>query len=252
MVEQEKKATIQSVDRAVHILRLFEDVEELGVTEISRRLGLHKSTAFGIVNTLTMNRFLERNQNSGKYKLGMDLFRISSGAQMGIRKIGAVHVAQLVEDTGETVNLAVKDDIYVVYVEKKESHHSMRICTTIGQRLPMYCTAMGKAILAHLEQSEVERIFAKSEVTPYTNRTICTKEELLFHLDQIRARGYSLDDEEFEYGLVCVAVPVMNIMNEPIAALSVSGPKQRMSAENIERIYPLLRSHAQTLSRELF
>lgn len=244
--------TIQSVERAIQILRLFEDTEKLGVTEISRLLGLHKSTTFGIVNTLAVNKFLEQDPDSGKYKLGIDLFRISSHVQIGIREIGAPHVEQLMESIGETVNLVVRDDIYVVYIEKKESPHSMRICTKIGQRMPMYCTAVGKAIMAFLSRSETEAILARTEIHSYTDRTLRTKEELMAQLDQVRSRGYALDDEELEYGLVCIAVPVLDSNMKPLAAISVSGPKQRMTPENIARIFPLLSSHARQLAKEMF
>ncbi|MDO4572835.1 MAG: IclR family transcriptional regulator [Clostridia bacterium] len=243
--------TIQSVDRAIMVLRCFDRGEKLGITEISRRLGLHKSTAFGLVNTLAENKLLEQDPETGRYFLGIGLFRLSANVQIGIRELGAPFVKRLVEHTGETVNLVVRDESYVVYIEKLESPHSMRICTRIGQRLPMYCTAVGKAMLAWLPPEEAAAILDSARMTAYTENTITTRAALRTELQKIRDDGYAIDDEELELGLVCVAVPIRDAAGRPVAALSVSGPKQRMTSEHIEAIRKALTSEAAAMSREL-
>ncbi len=246
-----EKNTIQSVDRAIMVLRCFDRGEKLGITEISRRLGLHKSTTFGLVNTLAENKFLEQDPETGRYYLGIGLFRISANVQISIREIGIPYVKRLVESTGETINLVVRDDIYVVYIEKIESSHSMRICTRIGQQLPMYCTAVGKAMLAYLSPDEVASILERTKMTAYTNRTITTRAALKATLDQVRAQGFAIDDEELEEGLVCVAVPILNSAGYPIAAISVSGPKQRMTEERVNAICEELKTQAAAMNREV-
>ena len=151
MTDNNGKATIQSVDRAVAILKCFGQGDRLGITDISKRLGLHKSTVFGLVNTMASHRLLEKETDNDKYQLGIELFRLGANVQSGLRDVCLPRVRQLVEATGETVNLVVPDGTDVVYIEKRESPHSMRICTSIGQRMPMYCTAVGKVILAFME-----------------------------------------------------------------------------------------------------
>lgn len=252
MSEKENKGTVQSVERAIQILRLFEEHEKLGITEISRKLGLHKSTAYGLVHTLAVNGFIAQNEETGRYMLGTELLRISSRVQSGLRDIGAPHVKQMMEFTGETANLVVRDGAFVVYIDKQEGTHSMRICTSIGQKLPMYCTAVGKAILANLPWSEAEALIDSASFQPYTENTVKTKRELISQLDQVKKNGYALDDEELEYGLVCVGVPIFGRNKIPVGALSVSGPKQRMSTENITKIYPEILKHAREISQRIF
>lgn len=244
------KHTIQSVDRAIMVLRCFERGEKLGITEISRRLALHKSTTFGLVNTLAENKFLEQDPETGRYHLGIELFRISANVQISIREIGIPYVKRLMELTGETVNLVVRDDCYVVYIEKMESPHSMRICTRIGQRLPMHCTAVGKAMMAYLPPSELSSILDHSKMSAYTEQTIITRAALRAELTEIRENGYAIDNEELELGLVCVAVPILNGLGQPIAAISVSGPKQRMTEDHIEAIARELKAQSASMSRE--
>ena len=249
MSETGKKPTIQSVDRAIEILKCFEPDDALGITEISRQTGLHKSTVFGLVNTLASNRLLEKEPGGEKYRLGIELFRLGANVRSGIRDIGAPHIRQLVEITGETVNLVMPDGSDVVYIEKKESPHSMRICTSIGQRMPMYCTAVGKAILAHMGDIERDAVIrSMGELTPLTENTIRTREELLDQLGKVKSRGYALDDEELEYGLVCVAVAIINKHGNPVAAISVSGPKQRMTQTKLSEVYNALVTHAREIS----
>jgi len=242
------RTTIQSVDRAVEILRCFGPGDKLGVTEIGRRVGLHKSTVFGLINTLVSNGLLEKAPESDKYQLGIELFRLGSNVQSGIREIGAPHVRQLMEATGETVNLVFPDGRDVIYVDKRESPHSMRICTSIGLRVPMYCTAVGKVVLAFMDAERQDALIDGLELTPRTGNTIKTREELREQLKKIRAAGFAIDNEELEYGLVCVAVPILNRTGEPVAALSVSGPKQRMTCEKIDEMYNVLSVHSRDIS----
>ena len=243
---------IQSVGRAIEILRCFENERQLGLTEISRRVGLHKSTTAGLVNTLQSYSIIEQDKQSGKYQLGIELVRLGSYVQLDLRDIGSHHVQQIMESTGETANLMIYSDASVIYIDKRESSHSMRICTTIGQRLPMYCTAGGKAILASMSLDEQESIIKGISFERYTKHTIKSINDLRKQLNQVLINGYALDYEELEYELVCVGVAVHDAKGVPQAALSVSGPKTRMTTEKIEDCYLDLKRHADMLSREAF
>lgn len=237
-MDNNSEKTIQSVDRAIKIIRCFDTFEELGITEISKLLNLHKSTTFGIVSTLSANGILEKNENTGKYKLGLELYRLGTKVNLSLRGITLPYLERLVEMYEETANLVVLQDLSVVYLEKVESSHSMRISTSVGGRKPLYCTAVGKAILAFLPPDELERKLDKMKLVKFTDNTITGKEDLKKALNEIRKRGYAEDNEEMEIGLHCIAAPILNQYSYPIGAISVSGPISRMNGEvdiNISR-----------------
>ena len=154
-----------------------------------------------------------------------------------LRSICVPLVHGLCNVTGETVNLVIPDENHIIYIEKCESKHSMRISTTIGTLLPMYCTAVGKAIMAfHQDPAIVSQILDQTRLTAITRNTLTSKDAILAELEATRQRGYAIDREELEYGLICIAAPIINAVGAPIAAISCSGPLQRMDEENISRI----------------
>ena len=246
-----KQPSIQSINRAVSILRCFADKQELGLTEISNMLGLHKSTTAGIVNTLKDEALLVQNRENGKLRLGIELFCLAVNAKMELSELVMPYLDHLLKETEETVNLAVRDGVHIVYIEKKESPHSMRICTSVGKRLPLYCTAIGKAILAFMDETERELVLDELTFYPFTEKTITDKRMLLEILDIIRTEGAAYDFEELENGLVCIAAPIFNKYGQPIAAVSVSGPSIRMGKSARQDIKQLLLSESRAISNQL-
>lgn len=230
-METGKEKVIQSISRAVQILQCFDKYEELGVTEISRMAGLHKSTAFGLISSLEANRLLEKDEATGRYKLGLELFRLGTKVNVDLRRIAVPYLEKLVKLYQETVNLVMLEDLSVIYLEKVEGTHSMRISTTVGGRRPLHCTAVGKAILAGLSIDEMHSKLDRMELTRYTERTICSREVLLQYLMQARAAGYAEENEELEIGLCCVAAPIYNHLGNAFAAISISGPASRMNED---------------------
>ncbi|MDR2484433.1 MAG: IclR family transcriptional regulator [Treponema sp.] len=166
---------IQSVERAIAILRCFENHEELGVTEISALVGLNKSTAFGLINTLRNEKLLQADERSGKLRLGFGLLRLSENVKHDLRNICTLYINQLLYNTKETVNLAVRDGDNAIFIEKKESLHVMRISTTVSQPIPLYCTAAGKAILSGLEDIEIQDYLKRVRFKPFTEKTVRSK-----------------------------------------------------------------------------
>ena len=234
---------IQSLERASSILHLFEHQKYWGISQISEQLGLNKSTTFGLVSTMEKLGLMEKDEASGKYCLGLELYRLGNLVDANLRQLILPELSNLVNCLEETINYVRPDGSDIVYLIKKESPHSMRICTTIGQRYPMYATGVGKAILAFLPKEQQEHILSHLQFHPYTSNTILHANQLNQELEQIRNKGYALDREELEYGLICVAVPVFDSTGNPIAALSCSGPKMRMTEIKIETwIEELLRS----------
>ena len=239
---------IQSVERAAQILRCFEGQDLLGVTEIAEKTKLNKSTAFGLITTLAAEGLLEQDSVTGRYRLGLELFRLGNLVNTNTRRLVMPELTELTATLMETLNFVRHEKGDVVYLIKKESPHSMRICTKTGQRLPMYCTAVGKAILAYLPENERDQIIADFEFKPYTQNTVRNGEMLLAQLEEIRRNGYAIESEELEYELVCVAVPVLNSAGYPAAAISCSGPKTRMTEEKIRDCRSALSACAQRLS----
>lgn len=242
---------IQSVTRAIQIIRCFESNEELGVTEISKMVGLHKSTTFGLISTLEINKLLEKNDFTGRYRLGLELFRLGTKVNSTLRHIAIPYLEQLVKMYQETVNLVVMDDLSVVYLEKVESTRSMRISTMVGGRLPLYCTAVGKAIMSGLPVEELDSLLSRMEFVKYTEKTICDKKSMLESLEKARLSGYSEESEELEIGLSCVAAPIYNHFNNPFAAISLSGPTFRMNEGFRQEISGTLKQFTQEISRKL-
>ena len=223
--------SIQSVDRAIQILKCFDNQEELGVTEISKLLGLHKSTTFGLVYTLHANGILEQNESNGKYKLGLEIFRIANNVNTSLRHIVIPYLKELVKIYKETANLVIFQDLSVLYLEKVESSYSMRISTTVGGEKPLHCTAVGKSILAFLPEDDLIDKIKRMDFHRFTERTITTPNKLIESLKDIRKIGYAEEDEELEIGLHCIAAPIFNKYNIPFAAISLSGPVSRMNSE---------------------
>lgn len=242
---------IQSVNRAIQIIRCFEDNEELGVTEISKMVDLHKSTTFGLISTLEMNKLLEKNVYTGKYRLGLELFRLGTKVNSTLRHIANPYLEKLVKMYQETVNLVTRDDLYIIYLEKVESDRSMRISTMVGGRLPLYCTAVGKTIMANLPNEEIHNILSRVEFTRYTDKTLCDAKSILESLEKARNKGYAEESEELEIGLSCVAAPIFNHLGSPFAAISLSGPTFRMTEDFRKEISFTLMQYTQEISMKL-
>lgn len=248
---RERIAPIQSVERAVWILKCFENHRELSLSEISRMLSLHKSTAFGLVSTLEAYRLLEQNQETGKYHLGIELFRLGSNVKVDLRSIVRPYLDKLVSICGETVNFVIPDGDCVIYMDKKESPHSMRISTALGQREPLYRTAVGKAILAALPDDTARTILERTKFERMTTNTLVSVNDVLQELVQVRRQGYAVDREELEYGLICLGVALVDSTGRPVGAISVSGPASRMTTENQQKFAEYLIDYGLQISSKL-
>jgi DNA-binding IclR family transcriptional regulator len=216
-------------------------------------VGLHKSTTAGIVGTLKAEGFLEQDALTGRLRLGLELFTLAVNARSELGIICEPHLDRLLEMTGETVNLAVLDPdrAEIVYIAKKESTQSIRIGTSVGKRLPVYCTAIGKSILACMDRRRAQSLMEGVEMAPFTAHTITSWQTLNDELDKIARCGVAYDREEFETGVVCVAAPVYYREYEPVGAVSVSGPSMRMDTAAREKIAATLRGVAGQICGEM-
>lgn len=240
--------SVQSVERAVEILKCFLEEHELGLTDICSAVNLHKSTAFGIIATLKSNGFLEKNEGSGKYRLGSMVYLLAAHANLDLRYFAVPHVREICEETGETVELVIPDGTHITFIEAQESPHWLRIGSSVGKRLPMYCTAAGKAILAALPHDEASQILDRSELLPVTRDTRVSKSSLMKEFDAIRDKGYSVNVGELESGLAAVAAVICNRRGYPIGSISCSIPTMRIDDNRLEDIGLLLKKHCDEIS----
>lgn len=247
----ERIAPIQSVERAVWILKCFEDSPELSLTEVSRKLDIHKNTVFGLMSTLKAYNLLTQDQSSGKYRLGMELYRLGNCVSVDLRALVSPYLDKLVDLCGETANFMVPDGDSVIYLDKRESTHSMLISTKLGLRLPFYLTAGGKAILSRMPAERVSALLADTTFVVRTSNTLSTPQAVVAQLSEIQRRGYAVDNEELEYGLLCLAVAIINSRGEPVGAISISGPIHRMTPETQRRYAEYLLSFGSEISAKL-
>ncbi len=251
-MSEAKGYKIQVIERATDILRCFLGNPVLGIADISRMVNLPKSTVFGIVDTLVSCEMLTRDPITNKYQLGLQIFLLSLSTNTNLRTVVLPYLRRLVSDFGETANLVTHDDTHLIYLDKLESPHAMRICTTIGLRLPFYCSGVGRSMLAFMPEKNIELAISSYDYKPYTQNTIRDAATLREQLKTIRQQRYCLDDEEFESGIFCVGVPILTPRGYPMAGISVSGPKPRMTEDVQARIIASLLDYSQQISDDLF
>lgn len=244
---------VRAVERAIQILNSFDDTHpERGVSEISEIVGLHKATTHRILTTLLNYGFVERSDNSQKYKLGVQLidlgFKVTR--RMDLRREALPYMSKLAQQLDEAVDLSMFDHMEVLYIEMIQSHHTLTIAATVGRRLPAYCTASGKLFLAHLPLEKVNEYLSQS-LTSYTENTIIVPKILLHQLETIKEKGYAFDDEEYETGVRAIAAPVCNQRGQVISAVSVPGPASRITINRIPEIVDALKETTNAISRRL-
>ena len=240
---------LQSLDRAVAVLEMLGESEvPLSLAEICQRMQLHKSTAHRSLMVLERSTLIERTQNN-RFRLGLKLYELGNRAveQIDLRSSVRPFSRRLSTQVCETVHLGVLQKTSVVYLDKVEL--TRRICMTskTGSSNPVYCTSMGKAILAFLPPEAAEAIIRRIHFVRFTEKTLCSRDELMKSLERTRYRGYAIDDEEVEIGVRCVGAPVFDENHVPIAALSISGPSSRIRVHSV----PALAEHLLRCCREI-
>jgi len=222
---------INSILRASNLLRCFlAEKTHFKISELARRLQLDRSTAYRIVLSLEKGGFVEKDERTGEYSLGLSAFEIGINylKRQDIIQVSKPIMAELASNVQETVHLAVLSDTEIVYLDKVDSPRPLGVMSKIGQRNPVYCTALGKTLLAFQPEKEQSRIIHKIRLLPRTPKTITSKQKLLEELDMVRKRGYALDCQEVEEEVECIGAPIRNHLGHVIAALSISGPQKKI------------------------
>lgn len=240
---------VQSVERTFELLEAMSDLGgTAGLSQLAARLGLPLPTIHRLVRTLVDLGYV-RQEPSREYALGPRLMRLGEHAGKLLGTWAMPVLRGLVEEIGESANLAMLDGDHVVYTAQVPGVHAMRMFTEVGRRVQVHCTAVGKAMLAQIPPEQAAALVAASGLRPHTAHTITSPEDFRAELDRIREVGYAVDNEEQEIGVRCVAVAVPGRV--PRAAFSISGPSPRMADALIHRTVPLLRKAAEGVAAEL-
>jgi DNA-binding IclR family transcriptional regulator len=237
----------------VQILECFTSQKpELTFTELVACLDLHKSTLYRLLEAMRSHGLVEQDRETGKYQLGVRLFEFGMLAvdRLEISTSAKPALEKLVEQTGETAHLCIFENPDVVYVAKVESKQTLRMPSHVGRRNPAYCTGVGKAILAELSADELETYLSHNQLRSLTKKTIVTPAELKKQLNEIRLRGYSLDDEEISEGLRCVGAAVRDYTGKAIAAVSIAGPSIRITKSRISDLAASVVEAADSISEQ--
>ncbi len=245
---------VQVLDRALAALEILANREgECSLVDLCAEMKLHKSTVHRLAMVLEQHRLVDKNPDTGRYRLGLRLFEFGSKAiaALDLRGRARPYLDRLQREFGETVFFCILDDGQVFYMEKVESQQSVRTACTVGSRAPAYCTAVGKAMLAELAEPEVGDVIRRWGLKAVTANTITTATALKAELRAVRSRGYAIDDEEKEVGLRCVSAAVRGHSGKLFAAMSVSGPAFRMTKERVPEIGQAVMRAANELSAEL-
>lgn len=244
---------VQSLVRALSILNaLAESDDGMTLTEIAQQVKLPPSTAHRLLTTMQHERYVSFDGERTLWFVGVQAFSVGNAftKNRNLSQIARPYMRALMEDSGETVNLAVADGGEVIFLSQVECRKMMRALVTPGRRALMHCSGVGKALLAFLPESELESVVAKHGLPKITERTLVSTGALEKDLERARQRGYALDDEEHAVGLRCVAGVVRDETGSPIAALSLSGPAARIPNDHIEQLGLKVRRVCADLSRE--
>lgn len=225
--------------------------EGVSLRDISDETGVHKATAFRLLNSLEHNGFIEKWPN-GRFRIGPTLIELVSAYLDDLEVVDHAHTVleRLAAQTGETVHLAIPSASEVVYVDKVESSQSLRMVSRIGTRNPLHCTALGKAILAHAGEDQISRMVTDG-LAARTKNTLATDEALRADLAVVKSRGYATDREENKSGICCVGAEIRDRRGRVVAAISVSGPSVRMDETVQAQAGSMVRHAADEISRRL-
>ncbi|PSQ10548.1 IclR family transcriptional regulator [Halobacteriales archaeon QS_5_70_15] len=231
-------ATVGATETTLRVLETLKQLDGAGITEVSNRLELPKSTVHNHVSTLLRNEYVVKEGDT--YRVGLRFLEFGEyiRSRMPIYDVARTEVERLAEETGELANLLVEEHGKGVYLCRAKGSKGVRLDTYAGMRVHLHCTALGKAILAHLPEERVREIIDTRGLPERTDTTITDEETLLAELEGIRERGVAHDREERLAGLQCVAAPIRDLDGNALGAISVSGPTSRMKGERFDEEVP--------------
>lgn len=249
----EEHDLVRSVVKVTSLFEVLAKHDEMGLTEISKSIHVHKSTAYRFLTSLKELGYVRQNPENEKYRLALRLFEVGAEvlARLNEREEARPVMKKLAEQTGETIHLGMLDEDDVVYIDKIDSPQTLRMYSKIGRRSPAYCTAIGKALLAWAPAEVINRLLRKGNLYRFTEYTIIEPYRVRAELHKIREQGYAEDYEEHEAGICCVAAPIRNMSGDVTASISIAVPKLRFQEERLPYLQKLVIEAAREISSHL-
>lgn len=239
----EDKNPIQVAGRIFNIIEALAANGPCGLLELSGLLSLNKSTVHRILNSLIYMGYVIQDPSTAKYSLSFRICELSNQILMKNDVVDMVRpfLKELVAKTEETVHLVQLDGTRAVYIDKVESYsNSVRMVSKVGKSIPLYCSGVGKSILAEMPDEKIAAVWNKSDIRSITPHTITSYEMFMKKITEIRSQGYATDDEENELGVRCIAVALPDYIGKAKYAVSISAPISRMSNDRIEELAEIL------------
>lgn len=245
--------SVRAVERALDILLCFTPEEpNRSLTQISECVHMSKTTVHRLLGTLENKRFISRDKATGLYRLGFRFIEMASLVlhDVDLHRWAQPYLQRLSAECGETVDLSILDGNQVIYLQVIESPQRVKLAAAVGQRLPAFCTASGKALLAHLPEEQLRKILGDN-LTQYTGSTPVTVQEIMDSLRVTRERGYAISEQEYEHDINAVAAPIFDVENQPIASIAIVGPSFRVTKERLPLLGNLVRAATRQIEKEV-
>ena len=256
MAKREKESyVIQSVNNALNLLEQFKgDKDELGATDLSNRLALHKNKIFRLLANLEARGYIEQSKATENYRLGVKSLELG---QTFIKQISLVRQAmpflkEIVKQCGESACIGTIRQSFVLCLDVGEADQTVKVADRVGWSLPILCTAIGKAQIAYVSQEELEKLGVLDNMEKFTENTIVDRAEFIRDLKEVAKRGYALDNEEYNPGVRCVGAPVRDYTGRVVGGVSVCGPSFRMTDELLKtKIISVVKDAGEKISKRL-
>ncbi len=251
--ENAAPASVQVLDRSLSLLAIIAEGDGSTLTALSERSGMAPSTVHRLLTSLAQHGMVANDAEAGTWTVGVKAFEIGN-AFLRFRKLGTISrpfLKRLMDESGETANIGIEEDGDVVFISQVESHAPMRAFFRPGRRGPIHASGIGKAILSTWSDTEIAKTLSGRTLACFTGRTLATLPDLIRNVQEIRFRGWSVDDEEHTLGMRCIAAPLFNEYGEAIGGISISGPTVRIDDERLGVLGPAVRRMADELTRAI-
>jgi len=245
---------MKSLHKVLDIIEAVAKAGTLGIRDLASCTGFPPPTVHRITSTLVERRYLRQDPVTKKLSLSMRFLELGTSVQQqfNLMAIARPHLEKLMAETKESVNLTVQDGDHVVYLDQVRSDHSMlQLFTKPGARVPLYCTGVGKLFLSRWSLREVEQYLARTPLIPHTPHTLVDRQKLMEEMERVRRQRYSVDNEEMEQGVRCVAALVMDHQGKPAGAVSISGVAMRIEPKKMKAFVKSLQACSQAISKEI-